>query len=137
MWKFSDLPWHEWRIYPPFTSFSVLPILPLFQLLECHVWQQVDNETSNWFPYLHRIEQACKVLPLIYHCSTKSTGFRLQTSLIWKKRKNNYVIIEVVARRCSAKSFPKNFSKFTEKYLYGSLFLTLLIVFRPWDLQHY
>ena len=35
------------------------------------------------------------------------------------------------------KSFPKYFSKFTERHLWGSLFLTLLKVFRPSGLQLY
>ena len=35
------------------------------------------------------------------------------------------------------KSFPKNFSKFTEKYLCDSLFLTLLEVFRSSGLELY
>ena len=36
-----------------------------------HVWPQLDNEVSTWFPYLHRIECTCEFLLLIYHCSTK------------------------------------------------------------------
>ena len=34
-WKFRDLTWHERRIHPTLTSFSVLAFLPLLQLLEC------------------------------------------------------------------------------------------------------
>ena len=67
-----------------------------------HVWWQLDDDVSTWFPWLHRIEQACEFIPLIYHSSTKWTDFRLQISLICKKEKNN-IMWEVVARRCSSR----------------------------------
>ena len=70
------------------TNFSVLPFLPVPILKSVHVWPQLDNEISIWFSYLHSTEWACEFLLLIYHCSIKQIRFRLQTSLIYKKKKN-------------------------------------------------
>ena len=50
---------------------------------------QLGNEVSTLFPKLHRIERACEFFLLIYHRSTKQIDFRLQTSLICKKKKKH------------------------------------------------
>ena len=119
-----------------FFSFSFLSTSPAIRITKwVHVWRQLDNEASTWFPKLHRIERACEFLPLIYHCSTKWIDFRLQTSLICKRKKTTsyekWLLGGVLQN-----SFPKNFSKFTEKYLCDTLVLTLLKVFMPSGLQH-
>ena len=94
------------------TNFSVLLFLPLlmptYKLV--HVWPQLDNEVSTWFPNLHRIEMTCEFLLLIYHRTTKQIDYRLQTSLIWKKKKKSNMW-KVVARRCSANKLSYKFHK--------------------------
>ena len=63
----------------------------------------------------------------------KYIDFRLQTSLIYKKKKavsNKKYLLGV-----PQKILPKNFSKFTKKYLFDSLFLALLKAFKPSHLQ--
>ena len=90
-------------------------------------WQQLDNEVFTWFPQLHRIEQACEYLSRIYHCFIKWIDFRLITSLIWKKKAT---LSEMwLLRGVLQRNFPRKFSKFTEKYLCGNLFLTILKFF--------
>ena len=101
MWKVRGLPWHERRIYYKLTSFSVFPFFQLsfnfsFQLL-------------------------FKFLPLTYHCSTTWIDFRLQTSLICKNEKKKTSSEKWLLGGVLQNSFPKNLSKFTEKYLCGSL----------------
>ena len=54
MWKFRDLPWHETRIHLTLTSFTVLPFLPLLQLLECLNGYMCDHDfTMKFLPDLH------------------------------------------------------------------------------------
>ena len=50
MWTFRDLPLHKRRIYPTLTNFSVLTFLPIQIPKSVHVWPQLDNEVSTWFP---------------------------------------------------------------------------------------
>ena len=57
------------------------------------------------------IEQACEFLPLIYHCSTRSINFRLQTSLISKKEKETTSCEKRLLGGILQKSFPKYFLK--------------------------
>ena len=59
-----------------------------------------------------------------------------QTSLICKKEKTTSCEKWLLGGVLQ-KSFPKNFTKFTEKYLCYSLFLILLKTFRPSGLQLY
>ena len=70
-----------------FSSFFSSTSLTIRMPKPVHVWPQLDNEVSTWFPKLHRIERACEFFLLIYHRSTKQIDFRLQTSLICKKKK--------------------------------------------------
>ena len=79
MWEVRDLPWDKGRIYPTLTSFLALAFLPLLQLLECLSGYMCGNNLTMKFPP--------EFLPLIYHCCTKWTDLRLQTSLICKKEK--------------------------------------------------
>ena len=75
-----------------FFSFSFPSTSPGIRMLKwVHVWRQLDNEISTWFPKLHRIQRTCEFLPMIYQCSTKYIDFRLQTSLIYKKEKKNII----------------------------------------------
>ena len=139
MWTFHDLPLHDKEnllhinmfFSSSFSSTSPATGMPKWS----HVWPQLDNDRSTWFPWLQRIEQGCGFLLLIYHCSTKYIDFRLQTSLISKKGKTTSC--EKWLLGVLQKIFPKNLSKFAGKYLCVSLFLTLLKVFRPSGLQLY
>ena len=106
MWKLRHLSLHKRRIYRPLTNFSVLPFLLFPMAKSVHMWPQLDNEGSNWFPSLHSIEQTCKFLLLIHHCSTKFTEKTANLIDLQKGEKIN-IMWEVVAKRCSAKSFLK------------------------------
>ena len=134
MWKFCNLPLHNRKIYTTLTSFSVLPFILLPVPRSVHVWPQIGNELSTWFPWLHWIEGTCQFLIIIYHCSTKQIDFKMQTSMICKKEKatscEKWLLGGVLQKR-----FSKNFTNFTEKYLCYSLLLILLETFRSLGLQ--
>ena len=137
MWKVRGLPWHERRIYHKLVSFSVFPFFQLLQVLEClsgYMWG--DNLTMkfspdflnytglnglvnsfSWFTIAPPNELILGCKP---HCSTK--------------RKKKPSCEKWLQRGVLQSSFPKNFSKFTEKYLYESL-STLLKDFTSSALQ--
>ena len=51
MRKLRHLPLHKRRIYRTLTNFSGLPFLLLLPMAKSvHVWPQLDNEVSTWFP---------------------------------------------------------------------------------------
>ena len=110
MWKFCDLLLHKRRIYPTSASFSLLPFLPLLQLLEYLSWyMRGHNLTMNFPPDISITTEDWTALwipspnlPLLHQID----WFRLQTSLICNKENENSVMWEVVARRCSAKALP-------------------------------
>ena len=139
MWKFLDLPWHERRIYSTVTSFCSSSFF--LQLLEClNGCMCGDNLTMKFPPYF----QNYTGLKVLVTSLTQFTIVSLNKLILgckphWftKRKKKNNLMWEVVARRCSAKNFPKNFSKFTEKYLSDNLFLTLLKVWTPSSFQLY
>ena len=112
MWKFRNLPWHERRIYPTLTSFSVLPFLPLLQLLEClNGYMCGHNLIMKFPPDFHNytgLNRFVNSFPEFTIAPFTIADFRL--SLICKKEKNN-VMWEVVARRCSAKKLSYKFFK--------------------------
>ena len=92
-------------------SFSFISTSPAIRMSKwVHVWRQHDNKVSTWCSLLHRIERVFELLPLIYHCYTRWIDFRLQTSLICK-RKKSIIMWEMVARRCSAKHLFYKFLK--------------------------
>ena len=104
--------------YFSFSFFSTSPAIRMHKSV--HVWRQRDNKVSTWFPWLHRIERVCELLPLIYRCYTKWNDFRLQTSLICKKKKKTTSCEKWLLEGVLKNSFSKSFSKFTEKYLRDS-----------------
>ena len=64
--------------------------------------------------------------------------FKLQTPLICKKEKNNIISCEMwLLEGVPQKIFPKNFTRFTNKCLWYSLFLMLLKTVCPSGLQLY
>ena len=111
MWKFRDLPFHERRIYPTLTNFSVFPFLPLPMLKSVHVWPKLDNEVSTWFSWLHSIELVCEFLLLIHHCSTKKNWFSTSNLTDLQKEKKNKIMWDVVAWTCSANKLSWKFHK--------------------------
>ena len=124
MWKVRDLPWHERRIYPTLTSFSVLPFLPLLQLLEClNGYMCGHNLTMKFPPDFHNytgLNGLVNSFPwftiappneLILGCKSHWSAKRKKTTSCEK-----WMLGDVLQN-----SFPKNFSKFTEKYLCESL----------------
>ena len=140
MWIFCNLTWHEKTIYPTLTGFSVLPFLPILQLLQClNGYMRGHNLTMKFptdFPnytglngFVNSFSQFIIAPPnkLILGCKHHWSAKRK------KKTSRQKLLLGGVLH----KSFPKNFSKLTKKYLYGSLFLTLLKVFRPSGLKLY
>ena len=131
MWKVRDLSWHESRIYLTLTSFSVLPFLPLIQLLECllgymcgdslvmkfspdfHNYTGLNGLVSS-FPWFAIAPPNELILGCKPHWSAKRKKTTCKNWLLGGVRQNNVSI---------------NFSKFTEQYLCDSLFITLLKVF--------
>ena len=129
--------WHERRIYHTLSSISVFPFFQLLQLLEClSGYMCGDNVTIKFPPDFHNYTGLNKFVNCVPWFTIATPN---ELILGWKphwsaKRKEN-IMWEMVARRCSAKTFSKNFSKFTEKYLCDSIFLTLLKVFTLSGLQ--
>ena len=137
MWKVRGLPWHERRIYHKLTSFSVFLFFQLLQLLEClggylcfdnlgmkfspdfHNYTGL-NGLVNSFPWFTIVPPNELILGCKPHCSAK----RKKTRSCEK-----WMLGDVMQN-----SFPKNFSKFTFKYLCHFLFI-LLKVFAPSGLQ--
>ena len=113
--KISWSPWHikgEFNTF--FSSFFSSTFPDIRMPKSVHVWPQLDNEDSTLFPKLHRIERACEFLLLIYHRSTKQTEFRLKPR--WSvKRKKTTTCKKWLLGGVLQNSFPKNFTKSTEK----------------------
>ena len=111
MWNVRGLPWHERRIYHTLTSLSVFPFFQLLQLLEClSGYMCGDNLTAKFPPDFYNytgLNKLVNCFPWFTIATPKWIDFRHQTSLIYKKEKNN--MWEMVANRCFAKQL---FSKF-------------------------
>ena len=138
MWKVRELPLHEQKIYPTLTSFSVLPFLLLLQLLECLSGYMCGNNLTMKFPPDFHNYTALNGLvnSFLWFTIAPPNELILGCKPHWSaKRKKNNIMWKMVARRCSAENFSKNFSKFTAKYPCDSIFLTLLKVFTPSGLQ--
>ena len=144
MWKVHYLPWHERRIFLKLKSFSVLPFFPLLQLLECLSGCMCgDDLTMTFPPDFHN----CKELNGLVNSFPSFTialpnepnELILGCKPHWsaKKEKKTTSCEKWLRGGVLQKSFLENFSKFTEKYLCNSLFLTLLKIFMPSGLQLY
>ena len=140
MWKVRGLPWHERRIYHTLSSISVFPFFQLLQLLEClSGYMCGDNLTMKFPPDFHNytgLNGFVNCFPwftiatpneLILGCKPHWSAKGKKTTSCEK-----WLLGGVLQN-----SFSKNFSKFTEKYLCDSIFLTLLKVFTPSSLQHF
>ena len=140
MWKVRDLPWHERRIYPILTSFSVLPFLALLQPLEClSGFMCGDNLTMKFSPDFHNytgLNGLANSFP--WFTIAPPNELILGCKPHWSaKRKKTISCEKWLLGGVLQKSFPKNFLYFTEKHLCGSLFLTLLKVFTPSGPPHW
>ena len=138
MWKVRGLPWHERRIYHTLTNFSAFPFFQLLQLLEClSGYMCGDNLTMKFPPDFHNYT-GLNVLVNSFPWFTIATPNELilGCKLHWSaKRKKTTSCEKSLLGGVLQNSFPKNFSKSTEKYLCDSLFLTLLKVLTPSGLQ--
>ena len=140
MWKFRDLPVHERRICPTLTSFSVFSFLPLLQLLKCLSEYLCGHNLTMKFPSDFHNCTGLNGLVNSFFVNTIAPPNKmiLGCKPHWSaKREGNNIMWEVAARRRSEKKLSWKFLKFTEKYLCGNLFLTLLKAFRPSVLQLY
>ena len=139
-WKFRDLTWHERRIHPTLTSFSVLAFLPLLQLLEClNGYMCGHNLTMKFPPDFHNytgLNGFVNCFPWFTIATPNELILGCKPN--WSAKGKKVTSCEKwFLGGLLQNSFPKNFSKFTEKYLCDSLFLTLLKVFTPSGLQHF
>ena len=124
MWKFRDLPWHERRIHLTLTSFSVLPFLPLLQLLECQNWYMCGHNLTMKFPPDFHNYTGLNGFVNCFPWFTIATPNELILGCKphWSaKRKKTTSCEKWLLGGVLQNSFPKNFSKFTEKYLCESL----------------
>ena len=128
------------RIYPTLTSFTVL-FLPLLQLIECLSGYMCGHKLTIKFPTdLHN----CTGLNGPVNSFPQFTITPPPNELVigckphWSVKKKKKTSCEKwLLGGVPQKSFPKYFSKFTERHLWGSLFLTLLKVFSSSGLQLY
>ena len=133
-------------IYPTLTSFSVLPFLPPLQLLESlNLYMCGHNFTMKFSPDFHHYT-GLNGLVNSFSYLTIAPGNKL--ILGWKpywSAKMKIIIIIIPTTSCEKsllgdvlqKSFAKNYTEFTEKYLSKSLFLILLKPSRLLGLQLY
>ena len=124
MWKVRGLPWHERRIYHKLTSFSVFPLFQLLQLLECLSGYMCDNNLTMKFPpgFHNYTGLNGPVNSFIWFTIAPSNELILGCKPYWSaKRKKTTSCEKWLLGGVLQNSFPKNFSKFTEKYLCESL----------------
>ena len=139
MWKVRDLPLHEKRIYPTLTSFSVLPFLPLLQLLACLSGYMCGNSLTLKFDFHNYTGLNGLVNSFPYFTIAPPNKLILGWKPHWsrKRKKKTTSCKKWLLGGILQKSYPKNFSKFTKKYPRDSLFLTMLKVFMALGLQLY
>ena len=129
MWKVCGLPLHERRIYHTLTSISVFSFFQLLQLLEClSGYMHGDNVTIKFLPDFHsytRLNGFLNCFP--WFTIATSNELVLGCKPHWSAKEKKTTLYEKwLLGGILQNSFPKNFSKFTEKYLWDTLFLTLL-----------
>ena len=128
MWIVRGLPWHERRIYHTLTSFSGFSFFQLLQLLEClSGYMCGDNLTMKFPPDFHKytgLNGLANSFPWFNIAPPNKLvlGCKPHWSAQRKKRTSceKWLLGGVLQN-----SFPKNFSKFTEKYLCDSLLHTV------------
>ena len=136
MWKVHCLPWHERTIYHTWINFSVFSFFQLLQLWEClSGYMCGDNSTMQFPPDFHNytgLNGLVNSSP--WFTIAPPNELILGCTPHWSaKRKKTTSCEKWLPRGALQNSFPKNFLKLTEKYLSGSLFLTLLNVFTTSD----
>ena len=140
MWKVRGLPWHERKIYHTLTSFSVFPLYQLLQLLECLSGYMCGDNWTMKFPsdFHNYVGLNGFVNSFTWFIIAPPNELILGCKPHWSaKRKKTTSCKKWLLGGVLQNSFPKIFSKFTEKYLYDTLFLTLLKVFTQSGLQHF
>ena len=123
MRKVRGLPWHERRIYNKLISFSVFPFFQLLQLLEClSEYMCGDNLTMKFPPYFHNyIGLNGLVNSFPWFTIASPNELILGCKPHWCAEMKKTTSCEKWLRGVLQNSFPKNLSKFTEKYLCESL----------------
>ena len=134
MWKVRGLPSHERRICHTLTSISVFSFFQLLQLLECLSWYLCgDNVTIKFPPDFHNytgLNRFVNCFP--WFTIATPNEFILGCKPHWSaKGKKTAPCEKWLLGGVLQNSFSKSFSKFAEKYLCNSIFLTLLKVFTP------
>ena len=125
MWKVCGLPWHERRIHHTLTSFSFFPFFfQLLQLIECFSGYMCgDNLTMKFPPDLHNYTGLNGLVDFLPRFTIGPPNeLILGCKLHWSaKRKKTTSCEKWLPGGVLQNSFPKNFSKFTEKYLCDTL----------------
>ena len=120
MWKLRGLTWHERRTYHKLTSFLVFPFFQLLLLLECLSGFTCGyNLTMKFTPDFHNytgLSELVNSFPwfTIAPPNKMFSGYKPHWSA---KRQKATSCEKWLLGAVLQKSFPKNFSKFTEKYL--------------------
>ena len=131
MWKVRGLPWHERRIYHTWTNFSIFSFFQLLQLLEClSGYMCGDNLTTKFLPNFHNytgFKGLVNSSP--WFTIAPPNELILGCKPHWSAKRKKATSCEKWLLGVLQNSFPKDFSKFIEKYLCYSLFLTVLKVF--------
>ena len=106
-------------IYPTLTNFSVLPFLPLLQLLECrngksvHGWPQLHNKVStHYYTGLNGLVNSFYYFTIALPMKL-ILGCKPHSSAKMNKNKNN--IMREVAARCSTKKASLNITQNSQK----------------------
>ena len=128
MWKVRGLPWYERKIYHTLISFSVFPFFQLLQLLECLIGHICgENLTMKFPPDFHnytRLNGLLNSFPLF--TTAPPNELILGCKPHWSaKRKKTTPCGKRLLGDVLQNSFPKNFSKFSEKHLCDSLLHTV------------
>ena len=132
----STMTWKE--NFHTWTNFSVFPFFQLLQLWEClSRYMCGDNLTMKFppdFPYYTGMKGLVSSSP--WFTIAPPNELILGCKPHWSAKRNKTISCEKwLLGGVLQNSFPENFSKFTDKYLYDNLFLTLLKVFTPSGLQ--
>ena len=140
MWKVRGLPWHKRRICHTLTSFSVFPFFQHLQLLDClNGYMCGDNVIMKFPPDFHNFTGLNRLMNSFpWFTIAPPNELILGCKPHWSaKRKKTTSCEKWLLGGVLQNNFPINFSKFKEKYLCDSLFLTLLKVFALSDLQFF
>ena len=113
-WIFRDLLLHKWRIYPILISFLALHSLPRPVPKSVNVWPQLDNTK---FPLdFHNYQEMNRLVNSFSNFTiTPPNILTLGCKPRWSAKRKKNILLEVAARKCSAKTPSWKFHKIYRK----------------------